>query len=57
MSTFIVGINVAVMLLLISILYFMQKKHISFNKRVFTALALGISFGFVLQFFSSQHPK
>ncbi|MDK2599236.1 cation:dicarboxylase symporter family transporter [Bacillus stercoris] len=27
----------------------MQKKHVSFSKRVFTALGLGIVFGFALQ--------
>ncbi|WP_442874239.1 L-cystine transporter [Cytobacillus sp. NCCP-133] len=37
------------MLLLISGLFYMQKKHISFSKRVFTALGLGILFGFALQ--------
>ncbi|MBM6617724.1 L-cystine transporter [Bacillus suaedaesalsae] len=42
-------INVAIMLLLIFGLYKMQKKHVSFSKRVFTALGLGIVFGLVLQ--------
>ncbi|WP_260631202.1 L-cystine transporter [Bacillus sp. S/N-304-OC-R1] len=38
------------MLLIIIGLFFMQKKHVSFSKRVFTALGLGIVFGFALQF-------
>lgn len=37
------------MLLLIAGLFVMQKKHVSFSKRVFTALGLGIVFGFALQ--------
>lgn len=42
-------VNAAIMLLLIFGLYKMQKKHVSFSKRVFTALGLGIVFGLVLQ--------
>ncbi|WP_019243740.1 MULTISPECIES: L-cystine transporter [Bacillus] len=42
-------LNIAIMLLLIAVLIFMQRKHISFTKRVFTALGLGILFGFLLQ--------
>ena len=37
------------MLLLTAGLFVMQKKHVSFSKRVFTALGLGIVFGFALQ--------
>ena len=36
-------------LLIIFGLYFMQRKHLSFSKRVFTALGVGIVFGFALQ--------
>lgn len=43
-------INIAVMIGLIYGLYIMQKKHLSFTKRVMTALILGIVFGVVLQF-------
>lgn len=50
MTTTLVIVNLAIMLLLIIGLFLMQKKHISFSKRVFTALGLGIVFGFVLQF-------
>ncbi|TYR80850.1 L-cystine transporter [Priestia megaterium] len=50
MNILLVVINLALMLLLITGLFFMQKKHVSFSKRVFTALGLGILFGFALQF-------
>ncbi|MEH6890278.1 L-cystine transporter [Bacillus sp. JJ864] len=51
MSTLLVSINVIIMLLLVGLLYYMQRKHLSFNKRVFTALGLGIIFGLILQLF------
>ena len=44
-------LNIAVMLILLAVLFFMQKKFVSFTKRVFTALGLGIVFGLVLQLF------
>ncbi len=43
-------VNIAVMLLLVGGLFTMQKKHVSFSKRVFTALGIGVVFGFILQF-------
>lgn len=43
-------INLLVMILLIVGLFYMQKKHISFSKRVFTGLGLGVLFGLALQF-------
>lgn len=49
METFQVILNVVVMLALIGLLLWMQKKHISFTKRVFTGLGLGLVFGVVLQ--------
>ncbi|WP_026583253.1 L-cystine transporter [Bacillus sp. J33] len=49
MATGLLVLNIAIMLLLISGLFYMQKKHISFSKRVFTALGLGVLFGFALQ--------
>ncbi|MET3846438.1 L-cystine transporter [Paenibacillus sp. OAE614] len=49
MDTLWTVVNVVVMLILISLLIWMQKKHVSFTKRVFTGLALGIIFGFILQ--------
>lgn len=42
-------LNIVVMLLLIYGLFFLQKKHVSFSKRVFLALAAGIIYGFILQ--------
>ncbi|NEY79960.1 L-cystine transporter [Bacillus sp. 3H-10] len=50
MTTLYVLINIAIMLLFMIGLIYMQKKHISFSKRVFTALGIGIIFGFGLQF-------
>ncbi|WP_224771270.1 L-cystine transporter [Metabacillus idriensis] len=50
MSSFLVIINIAVLLGLIFLLFFMQKKHVSFSKRVFAALGLGIVLGFAFQF-------
>jgi uncharacterized protein len=38
------------MIVMISILFYMQKRHVSFSKRVFTALGIGIVFGLILQF-------
>lgn len=48
MNTFLVIINIIIFLAIIIGLYMMQKKHISFSKRVFTGLGLGILFGFIL---------
>ena len=48
-TTVAIIINVVVMLLLILGLYQMQKRHISFTKRVFLGLILGIVFGAILQ--------
>ncbi|MHC0036864.1 L-cystine transporter [Pseudoneobacillus sp. C159] len=42
-------LNIIVMGLLIYGLFFLQKKHVSFSKRVFLALAVGIIYGFILQ--------
>jgi len=49
METLWVVINVLVLFLLVGILYWMQKKHFSFTKRVFAGLGLGVLFGVVLQ--------
>lgn len=49
MNVYLVIFNIMMLLLLIGVLAYMQKKHISFSKRVFTALGLGIVFGFALQ--------
>ena len=50
MTTYLVLSNIAIMLILLGVLYNMQKKHVSFSKRVFTGLGLGILFGLVLQY-------
>ncbi|GIO43962.1 L-cystine transporter [Paenibacillus apis] len=49
MGTFQVILNIAIMLVLLGVLVWMQKKHISFTKRVFTGLGLGLVFGVILQ--------
>ncbi len=49
METLWIIINVAVMLVLLGVLLWMKKKHISFTKRVFTGLGLGLVFGVILQ--------
>ncbi|MFY0761948.1 L-cystine transporter [Metabacillus dongyingensis] len=49
-SSILVIINIAVLLGLIFLLFFMQKKNVSFSKRVFAALGLGIVLGFAFQF-------
>ncbi|MEI4770731.1 L-cystine transporter [Psychrobacillus sp. FJAT-51614] len=41
-------LNIAALLLFVGVLIVMQKKHVSFSKRVFTALGLGIALGLVL---------
>lgn len=50
MNSFLVILNMVLFLLIIFGLYLMQRKHLSFSKRVFTALGIGIVFGFALQF-------
>jgi L-cystine uptake protein TcyP (sodium:dicarboxylate symporter family) len=49
MNTILIIVNIAVFLLLLMGLFIMQKKHVSFSKRVFTALGLGIILGFIIQ--------
>jgi uncharacterized protein len=41
--------NIAVLIAIIGLLIYMQHKHVSFTKRVFTGLGLGIVLGAVLQ--------
>ncbi|MCP8617375.1 L-cystine transporter [Salirhabdus salicampi] len=43
-------INLALMVGMIAILIYMHKKHVSFSKRVFTGLGLGVLLGTYLQF-------
>ncbi|WP_243387790.1 L-cystine transporter [Bacillus kexueae] len=49
MNVLFVILNIVVMLLIVGGLFYLQKKHVSFAKRVFLALAVGIAFGFILQ--------
>ncbi|SDL30588.1 hypothetical protein SAMN04487896_3276 [Paenibacillus sp. ov031] len=49
MNTFLIILNVVVMLALLGVLYWMQKKHISFTKRVFAGLGIGVVYGVILQ--------
>lgn len=50
MFTFWTILNIVILLAIILGLYAMQKKHISFSKRVFVGLGVGILFGLILQF-------
>ncbi|MCZ1263629.1 MULTISPECIES: L-cystine transporter [Paenibacillus] len=49
MNTFLIILNVVVMLALLGVLFWMQKKHISFTKRVFAGLGIGVVYGVILQ--------
>ncbi|MCM3693519.1 L-cystine transporter [Neobacillus niacini] len=48
MNAILIIVNVAVLLLLMVGLRMMAKKHVSFSKRVFTGLGLGLIFGFII---------
>jgi len=48
MNTFYISLNVVVLLLLMFGLYLLQKKNVSFSKRVFTGLGLGLIFGYII---------
>ncbi|WP_019155403.1 L-cystine transporter [Robertmurraya massiliosenegalensis] len=48
MNTFLVIVNIAILLAIIIGLYIMQKKHVTFSKRVFAGLGLGILFGIII---------
>ncbi|WP_428910063.1 L-cystine transporter [Niallia sp. Krafla_26] len=48
MNTVFIIVNIIIFLILLAVLYYMQKKHISFSKRVFTGLGLGLVFGYIL---------
>ncbi|MGL4820238.1 MAG: L-cystine transporter [Bacilli bacterium] len=49
MDTLFILANIALMLVMVGVLYRMQKKYVSFSKRVFAGLGMGIAFGFLLQ--------
>lgn len=42
-------INIIILLILIAVLYMMQKKHINFTYRVLSALIMGLALGFLLR--------
>lgn len=48
MNTWLVVINVAALLVLVGVLFYMQRRHVSFSNRVFAGLGLGILFGLAL---------
>ncbi|PIC63804.1 L-cystine transporter [Sporosarcina sp. P13] len=50
MNTFLLIVNIAGLLLLVGLLYRMNRKNVSFSKRVFTGLGLGIGYGLILHF-------
>ena len=50
MNTLLLILNIAGLLLLVGILYTMHRKKVSFSKRVFTGLGLGIAYGLILNF-------
>src|SRR5690625_4640798 len=49
MNVLFVLLNIAVLFIIIGVLIMMQRKHISFSMRVFSALGIGIVFGAILQ--------
>ncbi|OWA34741.1 L-cystine transporter [Saccharibacillus sp. O16] len=57
METFFVILNILVLVGLSVLLYVMQKRHVSFSKRVFTALGLGIVLGGALQWIYSADSE
>ena len=57
MGTFFTVINIVVMILFLIGLFIMAKKHVSFPKRVFTALGLGIVFGVALHLIYGANSK
>lgn len=57
MDTILIIINIIILLLLMTGLFMMQKKHVSFSKRVFTALGLGLVFGFIIHLIYGTDSK
>lgn len=48
MDSLLILLNIAIMLIMVGVLIKLQRKHVSFTKRVFAGLGLGIVFGFAL---------
>lgn len=57
MGTLFSIINIIIMLIFIIGLFIMAKKHVSFPKRVFTALGLGIVYGIILHLIYGVNSK
>ncbi|HBC4909468.1 L-cystine transporter [Staphylococcus aureus] len=57
MNSFLTLINIIVLVIFIVILHMMARKHISFAKRVFTALGIGIIFGVLLHLIYGTHSN
>lgn len=57
MNAFLTLINIIVLVIFIVILHMMARKHISFAKRVFTALGIGIVFGVLLHLIYVTHSN
>ncbi|MFS5092082.1 L-cystine transporter [Staphylococcus aureus] len=57
MNAFLTLINIIVLVIFIVILHMMARKHISFAKRVFTALGIGIVFGVSLHLVYGTHSN
>ncbi|EOA9389343.1 L-cystine transporter [Staphylococcus aureus] len=57
MYAFLTLINIIVLVIFIVILHMMARKHISFAKRVFTALGIGIVFGVLLHLVYGTHSN
>lgn len=57
MNAFLTLINIIVLVIFIVILHMMARKHISFAKRVFTALGIGIVFGVLLHLIDGTHSN
>ena len=57
MGTLFSVINIVVMVIFIIGLFIMSKKHVSFPKRVFTALGLGIIYGVILHLIYGVNSK
>lgn len=57
MNAFVTLINIIVLVIFIVILHMMARKHISFAKRVFTALGIGIVFGVLLHLVYGTHSN
>ncbi|HDE6430901.1 TPA: L-cystine transporter [Staphylococcus aureus] len=57
MNAFLTLVNIIVLVIFIVILHMMARKHISFAKRVFTALGIGIVFGVLLHLVYGTHSN